>query len=342
MSKKAYIGVNGIAENVEKIYVGVNGVARKVIKGYVGVNGVAELFWDGGSTPIIPASWDFWTSDVGYISELRISKSNVMIAYYAAIHTSNGDKALLISPSQDAVAYDNYTSQGTVTDAKNIVWYYNAQGSISNYSSSCLLNDSAYSDITVAVQDLIDKIYYVPFHEEYYRTYSPKEVPISDKTKTIRKCYGSMLFLNYSKRENFQGSHKNFYDYFSENADFIIETILEKIGNDNLFRCDLLYSDYVTLVIYHKTVSTPFSTTIPSVGVSTLIGNGYYSGDRLGEVTVETLELQEQYKISKWIINENWTNRTTTTTNPVVIGLDARYSGTSRAIIASSNIGVDY
>ena len=45
MSKKAYVGVNGIARNVSKMYVGVNGVARKVVKGYVGVNGVAQQFW---------------------------------------------------------------------------------------------------------------------------------------------------------------------------------------------------------------------------------------------------------------------------------------------------------
>ena len=45
MSKKAYVGVNGIARNVKDIYVGVNGVARKVVKGYVGVNGVAQQFW---------------------------------------------------------------------------------------------------------------------------------------------------------------------------------------------------------------------------------------------------------------------------------------------------------
>lgn len=49
MSKKAYVGVNGIARNVSNIYVGVNGVARKVVKGYVGVNGVAQQFWGNDS-----------------------------------------------------------------------------------------------------------------------------------------------------------------------------------------------------------------------------------------------------------------------------------------------------
>lgn len=45
MAKKLYVGVNGIARQVNNIYVGVNGVARKVIKGYVGVGGVARPFW---------------------------------------------------------------------------------------------------------------------------------------------------------------------------------------------------------------------------------------------------------------------------------------------------------
>ena len=48
MAKKLYVGVNGIARQVNNIYVGVNGVARKVIKGYVGVGGVARPFWTGG------------------------------------------------------------------------------------------------------------------------------------------------------------------------------------------------------------------------------------------------------------------------------------------------------
>lgn len=48
MAKKLYVGVNGIARQVNNMYVGVNGVARKVIKGYVGVGGVARPFWTGG------------------------------------------------------------------------------------------------------------------------------------------------------------------------------------------------------------------------------------------------------------------------------------------------------
>lgn len=64
MAKKLYVGVNGIARQVNNIYVGVNGVARKVIKGYIGVGGVARLFYEliaGGTTTL-------WSGPQGNIS----------------------------------------------------------------------------------------------------------------------------------------------------------------------------------------------------------------------------------------------------------------------------------
>lgn len=51
MAEKAYIGVNGVAKEVEKIYVGVNGQAKKVVKGYIGVNGASKLFFEEIPTP---------------------------------------------------------------------------------------------------------------------------------------------------------------------------------------------------------------------------------------------------------------------------------------------------
>ena len=51
MSKKSYVGVNGVAHNVKKMYIGVNGVARKVKKAYIGVNGVARLVYQSEWVP---------------------------------------------------------------------------------------------------------------------------------------------------------------------------------------------------------------------------------------------------------------------------------------------------
>lgn len=45
MAKKAYGGVNNVAQNVIKIHGGVNNVSRKIYKGYVGVKGIARQFW---------------------------------------------------------------------------------------------------------------------------------------------------------------------------------------------------------------------------------------------------------------------------------------------------------
>lgn len=64
MAKKLYVGVNGIARQVNNIYVGVNGVARKVIKGYVGVGGVARLFYE----LITSGTTTLWSGQQGNIS----------------------------------------------------------------------------------------------------------------------------------------------------------------------------------------------------------------------------------------------------------------------------------
>lgn len=47
MAHETYIGVNNIAQNVNKIWVGNNGVAKKVKRGYIGdANGIARLFFN--------------------------------------------------------------------------------------------------------------------------------------------------------------------------------------------------------------------------------------------------------------------------------------------------------
>ena len=213
MSKKLYTGVNNIARNVSKFYVGVNGVARKVKKAYVGVNGVARLFWDGGAQ-VIPDSWDWWTTVSGRISHLGVNKTNRKIAYYAAVKYNNGIYALLVSTNANAVAYDNYTSQGSVSRV-NRSWYYNMQGTTSD--TTCLLNNAEYLTITDAVNDLIDKILYIPFHEDYqvgqtYRAY------YGNGMKCFRKFVGLVLW-NYANRNDLV------YLNFSDNIDAISNVV---------------------------------------------------------------------------------------------------------------------
>jgi hypothetical protein len=49
MTKKAYIGVNGIARKIKKGYVGIGNLSRKIKKAYIGVGGIARPFWSGGN-----------------------------------------------------------------------------------------------------------------------------------------------------------------------------------------------------------------------------------------------------------------------------------------------------
>lgn len=228
MATKAYVGVSGTSKNVTAIYVGVNGEPKKVIKGYVGVNGEPKLFWDASSppTPVFPDSWDLWTSVSGLISVLGITKTNNKIAYYAAIHTDNNeDKALLISTDINAVAYDGYASQGSITDVNNTTWHYNAQGTISSYSSDCLLSDTLYSSVADAAQDLLDKVFNVTFHEDYQAGSSYSSY-VTDYRKTIRKIVGIFLYKNIS-------SSKAGYSALSDNADTIITTIVNNLSREN-------------------------------------------------------------------------------------------------------------
>ena len=62
MTKKAYIGVNGIARKIKKGYVGIDNLSRKIKKAYIGVGGIARPFWSGGEltyygtiTPLLQA-----------------------------------------------------------------------------------------------------------------------------------------------------------------------------------------------------------------------------------------------------------------------------------------------
>ena len=49
MAHETYIGVNNIAQNVNKIWIGDNGVSKKVKRGYIGdANGIARLFFFSG------------------------------------------------------------------------------------------------------------------------------------------------------------------------------------------------------------------------------------------------------------------------------------------------------
>ena len=239
MAKKAYVGVNGIAKNVSKMYVGVNGVPKKVLKGYVGVNGVPKLFFDGGSTPVVVPSWDYWTSAKGNKPALGIYKTNNKIAYYAITQvktTGTTNRPLLLSPDADAVTYSyqgyTFTAQGSITDATGLTWYYNGwQFQGAPYNPEYLLNRKLYSanDIEVAAQDMLDMIYSVPFHEDYQVGTEYRIPACGDVLKTIRKIVGWQLAKCVSEYTNTLAHYKE----YSDNIDTIINSIMSYIQSHN-------------------------------------------------------------------------------------------------------------
>ena len=81
MSKRAYIGVDGVARKIKKGFGGVDGVARKIKRAYVGIGGVARPCWSGGELAYY-----------GTITDLRVARN-----YLAA--TTVGNYALFAGGS---------------------------------------------------------------------------------------------------------------------------------------------------------------------------------------------------------------------------------------------------
>ena len=75
---KTYVGVNGVAKEVEKIYVGVNNVAKQVQKVYVGdSNNVARLVYEYSTTP----------TGVYFIQENQFVNGGMTASLYPAYST---------------------------------------------------------------------------------------------------------------------------------------------------------------------------------------------------------------------------------------------------------------
>lgn len=102
MAHETYIGVNNIAQNVNKIWIGDNGVAKKVKRGYIGdANGIARLFffsgyvWNRYNTKI-QYRWN--KNSLGtqeslvrtYTTNDVVARSNILVNYGPNWHFSNG------------------------------------------------------------------------------------------------------------------------------------------------------------------------------------------------------------------------------------------------------------
>lgn len=198
-----------------------------------------KMLWTTESpTPQI-GSWDYWCSTANTIlfnCGWNCTKVNNKIAYYGMYYTSEtpfGRSAtpILMSPDADAVTYDTggavRSYSGTITDINGITWYYSGlQGFASQHPvPDCIISDEVYSSIHDAAQALLDRIYAVPFHEDYQagQTYT---LTTTNLRRTIRKAIGTYLHRNTVRyREGYA------YKLLSDDADNIIELIITEITN---------------------------------------------------------------------------------------------------------------
>ena len=213
-----------------------------------------KMLWVDG-TPVVSGSWDYWKSVSGLLIRIRrkeyhtileeINKVNNKIAYYAMCFCGNNFTPLVISPDVNAVTFSadsrTYTSRGTITDVNGNTWYWSGFQIMYNKSDyycdpDCMLNDTVYglNDGAQAAQDLLDKVFCVPFHEDYGNT--QYVLNITDKRKTIRKAFGLWLAFNISK------SNWAVVSYISDNVDSIISDILTTVASDTNVRVWIWYT----------------------------------------------------------------------------------------------------
>ena len=86
MAKKAYGGVNNLAQNVVKIYGGVENKAQEIVKGYVGVGDVAQQFWPPWKTFVIFNNGEFHYVPQGFDFENNFADTSISVAALSAYY----------------------------------------------------------------------------------------------------------------------------------------------------------------------------------------------------------------------------------------------------------------
>lgn len=278
------------------------------------------------------------------------------------------------------IYYDDWTSDephywrptvhrynSTIVDANGITWYVNYGGvrygfDLEGYDEDhpyrypfdkdFLLNeisnplpDTAQGH-SQAIQLMLDKIYGEPFVENYqlnqsYSFYS------KDIRKAIRKSYGFSLFMNYVLANVSGGYWNNYlrlvYLYLSDNADSIIDTLINAIGDDNyiyIFIRQANSSNSEIIRVWHGSRNEPIS------------GRPYRKNSNLNFTFVECNDI---FWSSNQILLSIYYNDSSQTISPVystpygsrnaTIGIEAHSETTglqTTYYAASSNIGVDY
>lgn len=200
-----------------------------------------KMLWQTESPTPQVGSWDFWITkadDRPYNKHHTIKKVNNKICYYGSFIRDNSLQrdTLVISPDSDAVTMCHwhgtpvYTYTGTITDSNGIIWYYtHIPADLYNPSGESMIYDISSkrygSNTQQAAQDLLDRIYAVPFHEDY-QTGQTYTLTTTNLRRTIRKAIGTYLHRNTVRyREGYA------YKLLSDDADNIIDLIITEITN---------------------------------------------------------------------------------------------------------------
>lgn len=225
-----------------------------------------KMLWASESPIPLLGSWDYWTS----ISKIIISdetlpnanwvtKKNNKIAYYGVFHSQNASSTsygyIVISPDSSGAAssYNNSTvyNSGTIVDVNNITWYYTYRNNGLTFSSvpNYCLNAKEEDGINQIAQELLDRIYAVPFWNNYEegQTYGFDFANATDVQKTVRKALGIYLFKNIGLYGN-----NTAYTQLSDNADAVISRVMTVVGDKKFIQIDSIecYADGSSVTLW--------------------------------------------------------------------------------------------
>lgn len=248
----------------------------------------SKMFWIQGSPPTpISASWDYWSTAVGWNhplitftdSSYEVYKTYDKIAYYCLVWMKDITGTTYLSEaflSMDELAtYNNFSpsSRGYhidfYDDLGNVWWFsglgmkFHATPSDAGYvlnTESTAYNDYDSNTKYDVARNLLSKVYAIPFHEDYQVGQTYRIPACGDVRKTIRKIVGWQLMENVDK----YSASPSFYKIYSDNIESIISTMLSEIqtyGNEN----GVIIAEATTM----STAADP--------GIYLLVQHGHYS-----------------------------------------------------------------
>ena len=312
-----------------------------------------KMLWVDSTPIVVVPSWDYWSSLAGNIitfskiggGSLTIQKTNNKIAYYCVVKVAGLYVPLCISPDMSATAMTSGTPTGRyVTDDNGIDWYFTTStlaGRIDQYyAPECLLSDTEYPNTIQgyeqAVQDLIDRIYSIPLHENYVagvgNTYT---LNYTVKNLVFRKIVGTYLYKRIDEYDT-----NALYKGISDNALSLINNLNSMAYNSTFVHVHFDGNDPETLYVYHAYISNFM--TGECVGDWSYLGYPCYSFNVLNSLPNTIDRLRVTYNTSQgrlYYTQDSINNKTMLpyTQGYTDVGLDIG----SMSDLTMSNVGIE-